>query len=494
MARQLRLHFAACRSHTDPLLETLGDGLDGQNIQMYVKRPAPDSATNVIQMKLSPKQTVASSVMQETSQQAISSQKLKRCALLKISLQSSRGSGYLQPVASDDRAFLACRRKRGDYSNRSMSGDQSNQLTSSSSLTDIAAFSGIPGNISSKDKGAYSSAGSDYGSCTSTTSDGGSCSSSVISDSSSCPFSAGDGGPFPGNVASGYAASRSTNRSNSNRSSTTQDLLSRNIFDQDYSEQAVKTAKLPVMRETKIPLRRCSSLVIFPRSPSNTPPMSPTSPLPNRRPSQMSHIEQVQNEDHTTSRGSLSTVVNGFRLSKTVCPHTENRDVRQLYLNRSLLERTRDADASEHTTCEETPNGGSCISFHFSHGMPASKDKIVSGSSMSTVATHPNLRFIHSAPCLASNLDHACLNTEKRPAAQRSKAYHGLHRSLSLGSSQSSLSSLKYISKAGTSHLHIQFASEREKKHRGLQTGNTPVGQEPHSQTLRKPREVSVSF
>ncbi|KAJ6664254.1 hypothetical protein lerEdw1_008473 [Lerista edwardsae] len=490
MARQLRLHFAACRSHTDPLLETLGDGLDTQNIQMYVKRPASDSATSVIQMKLNPKQTVSSSVMQETNQQAISSQKLKRSALLKISLQSSRGSGYLQPVASDDRAFLACRRKRGDYSNRSMSGDQSNQLTSSSSLTDIAACSGIPGNISSKDKGAYSSAGSDYGSCTSTTSDGGSCSSSIISDSSSCPFSAGDGGPFPGNVASGYAASRSTNRSNSNRSSTTQALLNRNIFDQDYSEQVVKMAKLPIMRETKIPLRRGSSLVIFPRSPSNTPPMSPTSPLPNRRPSQMSQIEQVQNEDHTTSRGSLSTVVNGFRLSKTVCPPTENRDVRQLHLNRSLLERTRVAGASEHTTCEEMPNGGSCISFHFSHGMSASKDEIVSGSSVSTVATHPNLRFIHSAPCLPSDLeDCASLNTEKRPAAQRSKAHHGLHRSLSLGSSQSSLSSLKYSSKAGTSHLHIQFASDREKKHRGVPAGSTPVGQEPHSQTLRKPQE-----
>lgn len=493
MARQLRLHFAVRCSHTDRLLETLGDDLDRENIHMHVKRPAPESASSVIQMKLNPRQTVSSSVMQETNQQSVSSPKLKRSASLKISLQSSRASGYHQPVVSNDRATLAYRRKREDYSNRSMNSDNANQLTSSTSLTDIAAFSKISGNFPSKDKGAYSSAGSDYGSCTSITSDGGSCSSSVISDSSSYPFSADDGGPFPGKVVSSNPASRGTNRSKPDRSNTTQDLLSRNIFDPDYSEQVAKTTKLPVMSETKIPLRRCSSLVIFPRSPSNTPPMSPTSPLPNRRPSLMSHGEQAQNEDYALCRGSLSTVVKGFRLSKTASPSSENRDVKQLYLKRSMLAKTRVADDSEYKTCDETSNRGSCISFHFSHEMPASTDEIVLGSSMSSVATNPNQRFIRTAPCLLSNLeDCASLNTRMRPSAQKSKAHHGLHRSLSLGSSQSSLSGLKSSSKAGTSHLHIQFASERERKHNGVQTGNT--GQEPHRHTLGKPLEVSVSF
>uniref|UniRef100_A0A670KJC2 HECT-type E3 ubiquitin transferase n=1 Tax=Podarcis muralis TaxID=64176 RepID=A0A670KJC2_PODMU len=478
MARQLRLHFAAERSHTDPLLETLGDGWYKEDTRMYTQSPESNAAPYVVEMKRNPNQ------MQEENKLPVSSRKPKRSASLKISLQTSRGSGCLQPVALEDHTSLVSLRKKGDCCNRNATVSQSHQLTNGSGLADTAAFGGVPSSFSASDKGAYSSAGSDYGSCTSTTSDGGSYSSSIISDSSSCPLSAGDACLFSGNMVSGSSAGRSTNPKSSapHRSSTAQNSVSRNIFDQEDPEQAVRATKLPSARERNVSLRRCSSLVIFPRSPSDTPPMSPTSPPPTRRPSQVSHSEQVQSEDKAVSGGSLSTVVNGFRLSKGSCFPNESRDVRQLHLNSSLWERT----CGEQGTCEEIPNGGSCISFHLSHGARAPKGDTVSSSSGSSIAAYPNRRVRHTASaCLPSNLeDHASIGTEERSSAWRSKPHHGLQRSLSLGSSQPSfLSSFKYSSKAGTSHLHIQFGSEREGKPSGVQRS-----------TLRKPLETRDDF
>nr|XP_034986829.1 E3 ubiquitin-protein ligase NEDD4 isoform X2 [Zootoca vivipara] len=478
MARQLRLHFAAERSHTDPLSETLGDGWFKEDTRMYAQSPESNAAPFIVEMKRNPKR------MQEENKLPVLSRKPKRSASLKISLQTSRGNGCLQPVALEDHTSLVSLRKKGDCCNRNATVGQSRQLTNGSGLADTAAFGGVPSSFSASDKGAYSSAGSDYGSCTSTTSDGGSYSSSIISDSSSCPFSAGEGCIFSGNMVCGSsAAGRSAHRKSSipHRSSTAQNSVSRNIFDQEDSEQAARTTKLPPSaRERNASLRRCSSLVIFPRSPSDTPPVSPTSPPPARRPSQVSHSEQVQSED--MSGGSLSTVVNGFRLSKSSCFPNESRDVRQLHLNSSLWERT----CREQGTCEEIPNGGSCVSFHLSNGARAPKGDTVSSSSGPSVAAHPNQRVRPTASaCLPSNLeDPASIGTEKRPYAWRSKPHHGLQRSLSLGSSQPSfLSSFKYSSKAGMSHLHIQFGSEREGKPSGVQRS-----------TLRKPLETRDDF
>ncbi|XP_033022290.1 E3 ubiquitin-protein ligase NEDD4 isoform X3 [Lacerta agilis] len=478
MARQLRLHFAAERSHTDPLLETLGDGWYKEDTCMYTQSPESKAAPYVVEMKRNPKQ------MQEENKLPVSSRKPKRSASLKISLQTSRSNGCLQPVALEDHTSLVSLRKKGDCCNRNATVSQSHQLTNGSGLADTAAFGGVPSSFSASDKGAYSSAGSDYGSCTSTTSDGGSYSSSIISDSSSCPFSTGDACIFSGNMVCGSSAGRSTNRkpSTPHWSSTAQNSVSRNIFDQEDPEQAVRATKLPSARGSNVSLRRCSSLVIFPRSPSDTPPTSPTSPLPTRRPSRVSHSEQVQSEDKAVSGGSLSTVVNGFRLSKSSCFPNESRDVRQLHLNSSLWERT----CCEQGTCEEIPNGGSCISFHLSHGGRAPKGDTVSSSSGPSIAAYPNRRVRHTASaCLPSNLeDHASIGTEEKSSAWRSKPHHGLQRSLSLGSSQPSfLSSFKYSSKAGMSHLHIQFGSEREGKPSGVQRS-----------TLRKPLETRDDF
>ncbi|MBN3324002.1 NEDD4 ligase, partial [Atractosteus spatula] len=78
-------------------------------------------------------------------------------------------------------------------------------------------------------------------------------------------------------------------------SSTTSDAGycsgSSTFFEPDIPERPAGPERTFTRRKAKVPLRRCSSLVIFPRSPCNTPPASPVSPgpAPMRGPYQTSH-------------------------------------------------------------------------------------------------------------------------------------------------------------------------------------------------------------
>lgn len=146
-----------------------------------------------------------------------------------------------------------------------------------------------------------SSAGEDgeLASCEGGNGDGGSCSSSTTSDA-------------------GYCSSNS-------------------IFEADVPDR-----KSISRRKPRAPLRRCSSLVIFPRSPCTTPPASPVSPVaspmipplpPSARSSfQTSHQMQLSSVDASnddTSKGSVATAVNGLRLSKT-STSAEHRDAKPI--------------------------------------------------------------------------------------------------------------------------------------------------------------------
>nr|XP_044620776.1 E3 ubiquitin-protein ligase NEDD4 isoform X2 [Equus asinus] len=64
MAQSLRVHFAARRSNTYPLSETSGDDLDS-SVHMCFKRPTRISASNVVQMKLTPRQTALAPFLKE---------------------------------------------------------------------------------------------------------------------------------------------------------------------------------------------------------------------------------------------------------------------------------------------------------------------------------------------------------------------------------------------------------------------------------------------
>ncbi|KAL2790580.1 E3 ubiquitin-protein ligase NEDD4 isoform 4 [Daubentonia madagascariensis] len=495
MAQSLRLHFAARRSNTYPLSETSGDDLDS-HVHMCFKRPTRISASNVVQMKLTPRQTALAPLIkenvrsQERSSVPSSENVNKKSSCLQISLQPTRYSGCLQSssvLADGDDASFTCILKDGIYSN-AVVDNEPNAVNDANLLRSSAICSGSLSNFSTSDNGSYSSNGSDYGSCASITS-GGSYTNSVISDSSGYTFPPSDDAFLGGNLSS----DSTSNRSVPNRNTTPCEIFSRSTstvpFVQDDLEHGLEIMKLPVSRNAKIPLKRCSSLVIFPRSPSNTPPTSPTSTgtLPSKGSYQTSHqfiispSEIAHNEDGTSAKGFLSTAVNGLRLSKTVCTPGEVRDIRPLHVKSSLQKKIVTSNNSpKQTVYEKSSEGYSCVSVHFTQQKATTLDcETTNGdckAEMSEIKLNSDSEYIklmhRTSACLPSsqNVDYQInINGElERPNSQINKNHAILQRSISLGGTYpniSCLSSLKHsCSKGGPSQLLIKFASGNEGK------------------------------
>ncbi|XP_064244560.1 E3 ubiquitin-protein ligase NEDD4 isoform X1 [Passer domesticus] len=509
MARRLRLHFATQRSNTDPLSETSEDFLDSNNC-VYFKK-SQTSAPSFTQVKLIPRQAAYAPVVQQVINQekstAISSLQIKKSSSLHISLQSRKQSGCSRfgdaVAAGEDTSFI------GIGSEGSCgAGAVSDHRANDSLLSSAALGRGSLSSIAASDSGSFSSAGSDYGSCASTTSDGGSYANSIISDSGSGTLWTSDS-TFCSSVAHGDSSYRSTgNKCNPSRSNSSQETLYRSntTFDQDA---------LSVRKKTKIPLRRCSSLVIFPRSPSSTPPASPVSSgqLPHRGTYQTSHkliispSELAQKEDQTVSKGFLSTAVNGLRLSKTVCSSGEVRDIRPLYLNASLQDKSQILSGPQQATCEEVPDGFSRVSVHLTQRAFASSSEMVNGScspelNLNSGTKYPHLKLERStSACLPSKTDpeyQININELGRPNAQMSKTPHILQRSVSLEGSHQKvsccLSSLKYkCHSARTSQLHIQFKAGNEGKTTGVRKRYGTSKRE-MSSTLWRPQKTRDDF
>ncbi|KAM6409757.1 E3 ubiquitin-protein ligase NEDD4 [Rhynochetos jubatus] len=507
MARRLRLHFATQRSNTDPLSETSEDVLDSNNC-IYFKK-SQNSAPNVTRVKLTPRQVAYAPVTQQVVSQdanaTVSSLQIKKSTSLHISLQSRRYSGCFRSgdavAAGEDTSFIG---NEGNCGARIVVDHRSDGL-----LGNTAPCNGSLGSIAASDSGSFSSAGSDYGSCASTTSDGGSYSNSVISDSGSGTLSTSDGTLSSSDV-HGDSSYRSTAiKGNLYRNNLSQETLCRSntTFDQDTSS---------VRKKTKIPLRRCSSLVIFPRSPSSTPPASPVSSgqLPHRGAYQTSHkliispSELAQKEDPAISKGFLSTAVNGLRLSKTSCSPGEVRDVRPLYLNTSLQDTSHVLSSPEQEACEEVSDGFSCISVHLTHRAFASGSEMVNDRcspvlNLNSSAKYPHLKLARStSACLPSKIDSECqsnINELERPNAQMSKTHHVLQRSVSLEGSRQKvsccLSSLKYkCHSARTSQLHIQFRPGNEGKTAAVKKRYGTSKGEISSTSLWRPHKTRDDF
>ncbi|XP_069315670.1 E3 ubiquitin-protein ligase NEDD4 isoform X2 [Eulemur rufifrons] len=491
MAQSLRLHFAARRSNTYPLSETSGDDLDS-HVHMCFKRPTRISTSNVVQMKLTPRQTALAPLIkenvksQERSSVPSSENVNKKSSCLQISLQPTRYSGCLQSsnvLADGDDASFTCILKDGIYNN-AVVDNELNVVNDGNLLSSSAICSGSLSNFSASDNGSYSSNGSDYGSCASITS-GGSYTNSVISDSSGYTFPPSDDGNL--------SSDSTSNRSVPNRNTTPCDIFSRNTstvpFVQDDLEHGLEIMKLPVSRNAKIPLKRCSSLVIFPGSPSNTPPTSPTSTgtLLSKGSYQTSHqfvispSEIAHNEDGPSAKAFLSTAVNGLRLSKTVCTAGEVRDIRPLHVKGSLQKKVVISNNSpKQTVCEKSSEGYSSVSVHFTQQKATALDcETANGDckpEMSEIRLNSDSEYIkllrRTSACLPSsqNADYQIhINGElERPNSQKNKNHAILQRSISLGGTYpniSCLSSLKHnCSKGGPSQLLIKFASGNEGK------------------------------
>ncbi|XP_063305150.1 E3 ubiquitin-protein ligase NEDD4 isoform X2 [Pelobates fuscus] len=500
MARRLRLHFATRRSNTDPLPDNPGDGLDS-NFHMCFEGFTQTSAPSVIQMRLSPRQIVQQPPSPEIvllNQGNALSSPSKKSTSLQISLQPSRDSrchqsGNTEPVTEDisfDSAYkdgINCTYNANrNYSCHPLVNDRS--FPSSTSADNSSSCS-----IAASDNGSYSSNSSDYGSCTSTTSDTGSCTNSNLSDNSSCILSVGDGNYFSSMIRGNPPCLNTESNSSSFKKDKLQDVLYRKNgtyhFDQVPIEREVGMGKMGSRRKPKVPLRRCSSLVIFPQSPSDTPPTSPTclgSPS-NKSSYQTSYQlmlcsnELANKEEQASSKGFLSTAVNGVRLSKNTCTIGEVRDIKPLYLNDSQQEGEHQLHGSGKAPAVN--DGFSCISVHVNHQRPLSaghessrdhnKKKLRDEAPLPSGAQYRHIRLVRSTS--------ACSSPQKTAECQTSvtgdrgnknfpkrKSNHTFQRSISDGPQQkncSSSSSLKYNNpKLGSSHLHIQFTPGNESR------------------------------
>ncbi|XP_066132284.1 E3 ubiquitin-protein ligase NEDD4 isoform X2 [Saccopteryx bilineata] len=493
MAQSLRLHFAARRSNTYPLSETSGDDLDS-NVHMCFKRPTRISTSNFVQMKLTPRQTALAPLIKENvkSQERSSAPSPenvnKKSSCLQISLQPTRYGGCLHSssvLADGDDASFTCVLKDGVYSN-AMVDNELNVVNDGNFLSSSAICSGSLSTFPASENGSYHSNGSDYGSCTSITS-GGSYTNSIISDSSGYTFPPTDDTFFGGTLSS----DSTSNRSVPNRNTTPGEIFSNAStipFVQDDVERGLESMKLPASRNSKIPLKRCSSLVVFPRSPLNTPPTSPTSSatLPSKGSYQTSHqfiispSEIAHHEDGTSAKGFLSTAVNGLRLSKTICAPGEVRDVRPLHRKGLPPKKIVIANNSPNQTVfEKSSEGYSCVSVNFTqqkattfNSEAANGDCKPEMSEIQRSSDSEYMKLMHrTSACLPSsqNVDYQrnSLHLE-RPNLQMNKNHGILQRSISLGGAYpnvSCLSSLKHnCSKGGPPQLLIKFASGNEGK------------------------------
>lgn len=194
-----------------------------------------------------------------------------------------------------------------------------------------------------------------------TASDGGSCSSSMASDA-------------------GYCSSNS-------------------IFEPEAPEKHRTTQERSVLScKSKVPLRRCSSLVIFPKSPCSTPPASPVSPvalpaLPPLRGSNQSSLqtsasEHSQDDEEATCKGSITTAVSGLRHPKGNCS-TEFRDTKHMVQFNIPLQdepKCKMEDRSKvmelSSALDRSNRHSSCVLLHFAHQRP-----MIPGKGATTTAT-----------------------------------------------------------------------------------------------------------
>ncbi|KAK1339085.1 hypothetical protein QTO34_019758 [Cnephaeus nilssonii] len=332
-------------------------------------------------MKLTPRQTALAPLIKENvkSQERSSAPSPenvhKKSSCLQISLQPARYGSCLQSssaLADGEDASFACALKDG-IDGSAVADTELNAMNDDNFLSNPAMCSGSLSNFSTSENESCNSNGSDYGSCTSITS-GGSYTNSIVSDSSGYTCPPTDEPFFGGNLSS----DSTSNRSAPNRTITPCEIFSRSTstvpFVEDDLEHGLEIMTLSVSRDSKIPLKRCSSLVIFPRSLSNTPPTSPTSTgtLPSKGSYQTSHQfiispgEIAHSEDGAGAKGFLSTAVNGLRLSKTVGTRGEVRDIRPLHGKGSSQKKMVIANNSPNQTVfEKPPEGYSCVSVHF---------------------------------------------------------------------------------------------------------------------------------
>ncbi|XP_036399278.1 E3 ubiquitin-protein ligase NEDD4-like isoform X1 [Megalops cyprinoides] len=259
-------------------------------------------------------------------------------------------------------------------------------------------------------------------------------------------------------------------------SSTTSDggyCSSSSIFEAEAAERAAGPGpeRGPARRGPRVPLRRCSSLVIFPRSPCNTPPASPVSPVaaapapPARGPYQTSHqllLSAGEDEEPAGPKGSVATAVNGLRLSRGGCPALEPRDARPVHWSAPAPRRAEDE--------QDHAGWRSSLMLHLPQQRPETSNPPSRGSDPDPEPTYRHVKLFRSTSCLpllkSPEKSHAGGPGDIREEApEESHCHHALQRSISLEVPYRHIScrvSNPSRSSCGPPHVHIHVSHGTE--------------------------------
>ncbi|XP_068596388.1 E3 ubiquitin-protein ligase NEDD4 [Brachionichthys hirsutus] len=173
---------------------------------------------------------------------------------------------------------------------------------------------------------------------------------------------------------------------------------SNSIFEPEAPEKHRTSQGMSLLcRKSKVPLRRCSSLVIFPKSPCSTPPASPVSPVafPALQPVGETHQSTLQTfpsefscDEGVACKGSTTAAIHLRHLPKGSCS-AEFRDAKHMVQFNIPLQDEPKGTAEE--TCEvmepSSPLDGSSrhsssLLLHFAHQRP-----VLPGNGATTVTT-----------------------------------------------------------------------------------------------------------
>lgn len=215
----------------------------------------------------------------------------------------------------------------------------------------------------------------------------------------------------PGASEGGAGSGSDGGSCNSSMASDAGYCSSNSIFEPEASDKQRTTHDRSLLHfKSKVPLRRCSSLVIFPKSPCSTPPASPVNPvtLPvapaakgaHQTSLQTSACDFSQDDKEMTCKGSTTTAVSGHRLPKGSCS-AEQRDTKHMVqFHIPLQDKPKMEDRSKKmelsSTVDRSNRHSSSVLLHFAHQRP-----MMSGMG-STTTTTVNVEY-PEAPNPAAN-------------------------------------------------------------------------------------------
>ncbi|XP_019742342.1 E3 ubiquitin-protein ligase NEDD4-like isoform X1 [Hippocampus comes] len=196
----------------------------------------------------------------------------------------------------------------------------------------------------------------------------------------------GDGDP--GTIEKGAVTGSDGGSCSSSMASDAGYWSSNSIFESEAPEKHRTTQEKSVLCcKSKVPLRRCSSLVIFPKSPCSTPPASPVNPvalpalLETRAPLQTSATDSSRDDEEVTWKKEFSTSTSGLHCLKGN-PTSECRDSKHMvHFNVPFQDEPKCKVVDRNDTMEQLSshdNSHHCsrsVLLHFAHQRPVPAGK-----------------------------------------------------------------------------------------------------------------------